>query len=46
MMGMDKDGLTLCGVIIVYFRARNGTFKMVPLFANLGLNVKGGMTIY
>ncbi|KAL2125649.1 hypothetical protein VTJ04DRAFT_2014 [Mycothermus thermophilus] len=30
----------------LYFRARNGTFKMVPLFANLGLNVKGGMTIY
>jgi hypothetical protein len=30
----------------VYFKARNGTFKLVPLFTNLGLNVKGGMTVY
>jgi hypothetical protein len=30
----------------VYFKARNGTYKLVPLFANLGLNVKGGMTVY
>jgi hypothetical protein len=30
----------------IYFRAKNGTFKMVPQFANLGLNVKGGMTVY
>jgi hypothetical protein len=30
----------------VYFKARNGTYKLVPQFANLGLNVKGGMTVY
>ncbi|KAL2173781.1 uncharacterized protein P884DRAFT_303211 [Thermothelomyces heterothallicus CBS 202.75] len=30
----------------VYFRARNGSFKRVPQFANLGLNVQGGMTVY
>jgi len=30
----------------VYFRAKNGSFKRVPQFANLGLNVKGGMTVY
>jgi hypothetical protein len=30
----------------VYFKARNGTYKLVPQFANLGLSVKGGMTVY
>jgi hypothetical protein len=30
----------------VYFRAKNGTFKKVPQVANLGLRVKGGMTVY
>ena len=30
----------------VYFKARNGTYKLVPQFTNLGLNVKGGMTVY
>jgi hypothetical protein len=30
----------------VYFRARNNTFKKVPLVTNLGLRVKGGMTVY
>ncbi|KAI1476855.1 hypothetical protein F4774DRAFT_427790 [Daldinia eschscholtzii] len=30
----------------LYFRARNGTYKRVPQFANLGLNVKAGMTVY
>lgn len=30
----------------VYFKARNGTYKKVPLFANLGLKVQGGMTVY
>jgi hypothetical protein len=30
----------------VYFRARNGSFKRVPQVANLGLGVKGGMTVY
>ncbi|KAI0115415.1 hypothetical protein F4814DRAFT_460122 [Daldinia grandis] len=30
----------------LYFRARNGTYRRVPQFANLGLNVEAGMTIY
>lgn len=30
----------------VYFKARNGTFKLVPQYANLGINVRGGMTVY
>jgi hypothetical protein len=30
----------------VYFRARNGSFKRVPQVANLGLGVKGGITVY
>lgn len=30
----------------VYFKARNGTYKKVPLYTNLGLGVKGGMTVY
>ncbi|RYO76375.1 hypothetical protein DL763_010524 [Monosporascus cannonballus] len=30
----------------LYYKARNGTFKRVPQFANLGLYVKGGMTVY
>lgn len=30
----------------VYYRARNGTFKRVPQFANLGLRVEGGVTVY
>jgi hypothetical protein len=30
----------------VYFKARNGTYKRVPQVANLGLGVKGGVTVY
>jgi hypothetical protein len=30
----------------IYFRARNGSFKRVKQFANLGLKVEGGMTVY
>ncbi|KAI1769044.1 hypothetical protein GGR53DRAFT_274983 [Hypoxylon sp. FL1150] len=30
----------------LYFRARNGTYKRVPQFANLGLGVEAGMTVY
>lgn len=30
----------------VYFQARNGTYKRVPQFTNLGLNVDAGMTVY
>jgi hypothetical protein len=30
----------------VYFRARNGSFKRVPQVTNLGLGVKGGVTVY
>lgn len=29
-----------------YFKARNGTFKRVPQFANLGLGVQAGVTVY
>jgi hypothetical protein len=30
----------------LYFRARNGTYKNVKIFTNLGLGVQGGMTVY
>ncbi|KAK0750781.1 hypothetical protein B0T18DRAFT_425536 [Schizothecium vesticola] len=30
----------------IYFRASNGSFKRVKQFANLGLKVEGGMTVY
>ncbi|KAI1488440.1 hypothetical protein F5X96DRAFT_685393 [Biscogniauxia mediterranea] len=30
----------------LYFKARNGTYKRVPQFANLGLGVEAGMTVY
>ncbi|KAI0405892.1 hypothetical protein F4802DRAFT_606633 [Xylaria palmicola] len=30
----------------LYFKARNGTYKRVPQFANLGLSVKAGVTVY
>ncbi|KAK6199895.1 hypothetical protein LQW54_009805 [Pestalotiopsis sp. IQ-011] len=30
----------------VYFKAKNGTFKLVPQVVNLGLGIKAGMTIY
>lgn len=31
----------------LYFRARNGTYKNVPIFANLGLGqIQEGMTVY
>jgi len=30
----------------VYFKARNGSYKLVPQMTNLGLGVKGGMTVY
>jgi hypothetical protein len=30
----------------IYFKARNGTYKLVPQVANLGLGVQGGMTVY
>lgn len=30
----------------VYFKAKNGTYKRVPQVTNLGLNVKGGVTVY
>lgn len=29
-----------------YFKAKNGTFKRVPQVANIGLAVKGGVTVY
>jgi len=29
-----------------YFKAKNGSYKAVPIAANLGLGVKGGMTVY
>lgn len=32
---------------VVYFRARNGTFKRVPLMGNVGFEqATGGMTVY
>lgn len=31
----------------LYYRARNGTYKNVPIFANLGLGqIQAGMTVY
>ncbi|KAF2969929.1 hypothetical protein GQX73_g3619 [Xylaria multiplex] len=30
----------------LYFKARNGTYKRVPQFANLGLGVNAGVTVY
>lgn len=30
----------------MYFRARNGTYKRVPQFANVGLRAVGGITVY
>lgn len=31
----------------LYFRARNGTFRNVPIFANIGLGqIQAGMTVY
>ncbi|KAJ2986888.1 hypothetical protein NUW58_g4819 [Xylaria curta] len=30
----------------LYFKARNGTYKRVPQFANLGLGVQAGVTVY
>lgn len=30
----------------LYFRHKNNTLKHVPIFTNLGLGVKGGMTVY
>ncbi|OIW26216.1 hypothetical protein CONLIGDRAFT_671839, partial [Coniochaeta ligniaria NRRL 30616] len=30
----------------IYFKAKNGSYKRVPQVANLGLGVKGGMTVY
>ncbi|KAI1169702.1 hypothetical protein F4777DRAFT_192536 [Nemania sp. FL0916] len=31
---------------VMYFRARNGTYKRVPQFANVGLRADGGITVY
>jgi len=31
---------------VLYFRARNGTFRRVPQFANVGLRGVGGVTVY
>ncbi|KAI8624137.1 hypothetical protein F5Y19DRAFT_480904 [Xylariaceae sp. FL1651] len=31
---------------VMYFRARNGTYKRVPQFANVGLRGVGGITVY
>lgn len=31
---------------VLYFKARNGTFKRVPQMANEGLNQNGGLTVY
>jgi hypothetical protein len=30
----------------LYFKARNGTYKRVPQFTNLGLGVQAGVTVY
>lgn len=30
----------------MYFRAKNGTYKRVQQWANLGLTQRGGMTVY
>ncbi|KAI1747607.1 hypothetical protein F4782DRAFT_535267 [Xylaria castorea] len=31
---------------VMYFQARNGTYKRVPQFANVGLRAVGGITVY
>jgi len=31
---------------VLYFQARNGTFRRVPQFANVGLRAVGGITVY
>ncbi|KAI1424331.1 hypothetical protein F5Y12DRAFT_797301 [Xylaria sp. FL1777] len=31
---------------VMYFRARNGTYKRVPQFSNVGLRAVGGITVY
>ncbi|KAI1386026.1 uncharacterized protein F4822DRAFT_360609 [Hypoxylon trugodes] len=31
---------------VMYFRARNGTYRRVPQFANVGLRAVGGITVY
>lgn len=31
---------------VLYFRARNGTYKRVPQMANQGLTQQGGLTVY
>ncbi|KAI0970673.1 hypothetical protein F4678DRAFT_435906 [Xylaria arbuscula] len=31
---------------VMYFRARNGTYKRVPQFSNIGLRAVGGITVY
>lgn len=31
---------------VLYFQARNGTFKRVPQFPNVGLRAVGGVTVY
>jgi len=31
---------------VLYFRAKNGSFKRVPQYANLGLTQNGGLTVY
>ncbi|GAP93454.2 hypothetical protein SAMD00023353_12400110 [Rosellinia necatrix] len=31
---------------VMYFRARNGTYRRVPQFANVGLRAVGGVTVY
>ncbi len=31
---------------VLYFRARNGTYKRVPQMANQGLTQSGGLTVY
>ncbi|KAI0150827.1 hypothetical protein GGR57DRAFT_184433 [Xylariaceae sp. FL1272] len=31
---------------VMYFRARNGTYKRVPQFANVGIRAVGGVTVY
>ncbi|KAI0190649.1 hypothetical protein EV127DRAFT_429743 [Xylaria flabelliformis] len=31
---------------VMYFKARNGTYKRVPQFANVGLRAVGGITVY
>lgn len=30
----------------LYFRAKNGTYKRVQQFENIGLRQRGGMTVY